>query len=136
MVTFEIRDKFELASPHTSLEAVYQTIIEVLGKSYNSGSISAGEDGGLVLKGDLTGSFERALTKATARVWIENNTLHYCAEGTVSLGVWPWIWLGVGLFTGVALGIYLYMLISYLSSKRKPKACFEDAFKAILYKYS
>jgi len=132
MAKFEVYNKCAPVAQGITLERVTDMIITSLNKAYYLGSMTRTETG-MSLKGNLTGTFERSITRAEVEIFIENDELHYQVTGTTSLGKWAWFWFVVGLFTGFAMGIFLFMAVTYITSKDKPKACFEDAFKAVQY---
>ena len=84
-------------------------------------------------KGNLKGFWERAITRAEITINIKDNHLKLKAEGTSSLGAWPWLWFFLGFVTVLLFLFFLIDLIEFLICRDRPKQYFEEIFKAIEY---
>jgi len=111
-------------------EWAYAKVKESLEKHYSSDDISIGSEG-VSVSGNLSASFERAITNANVRVSIEDGHLSYRAAGKASIGKWAYVWFFLGCFTGVFLIWFGMDLFLFIISRDRPKQHFEEAFKAI-----
>lgn len=132
MATFEVHNKIVLQRKDVTEQKLYQILTSSLSHHYSLSDISLDETG-LHVDGNLTETFERAITKAEATLTIEGDMLCYRVTGTSSLGKWPWIFLAMGFFTGILFAISLYMAVIFLLSRQKTKEYFEDAFQAVKF---
>ena len=116
-----------------TIETINQLLKTSLTKYFNKDKI-AFTPTGVIVKGDLKSIWERAVTKAEARLKIDGNQLSYRVDGTSSLGVWPWIWGVLGFFTYGFLCIWFFWaLVEYILCRDRPKRYIEEAFKAVQF---
>lgn len=134
MGNFVVYQKCKIKSD-ISFEAILHEIKRNILKNYKQENVTTTSNG-LLISGNLTGAWERAITEARVRIEInDDNQLVYKAEGSTSIGAWSWVWAILGLFTGFFFAFFLYDLITYIISRDKPKVYFEEAFRAMCYEY-
>ena len=107
-----------------------------LKKYYDETAIEIHQNNSIKLNGKFCSIFERAITKAEAKINFEKKFVGFSAEGKSSIGIWPYIWLLIGFFTGFGFGVFLYLIVAYIIAKDKPKSHFEEAFEALKFEIS
>ncbi len=140
MASFEVYDKCEIKKKGVTVETIAQLLKTSLAKYYNDGNITVTPTG-IIVKGNLKSIWERAITKAEAKIKIEGNQLTYKVGGDSSLGGWPWVWFilcfftyyFLGFFTGIFFILFLLDLVEYIISRDRPKRYFEEAFKSVQF---
>jgi hypothetical protein len=132
MAHFAIYERCEIKAGNISVEAAAKLLKSALSKYYDEDDITISAKG-LVVKGNLIASFERAITKATVHLSIEDRILSYRVDGKASLGFWAWVWFLLGFCTGFFFIWFLWDLVEYIISRDRPKRYFEEAFKALAF---
>ncbi len=133
MAHFAIYERCEIKSGAISVEAAAKILKAALSKYYDEDDIKIGPKG-VIVKGNLKALFERAITKATVHLSIEDSVLSYRVDGNASLGFWAWIWFLLGFCTGFFFIWFLWDVVEYIVSRDRPKRYFEEAFKALAFK--
>jgi hypothetical protein len=132
MANFEVYGKCEIKKNGVTVDMIAQLFKTSLAKYYNDGNITITPTG-ITVKGNLKSIWERAITKAEAKIKIEGNQLTYRVDGYSSLGGWPWVWFILGFFTGFFFIWFLWDLVEYIITRDRPKRYFEEAFKSVQF---
>ena len=132
MANFEVYGKCAIKKEGVTVDTVAQLLKTSLAKYYDDGKITVTPTG-ITVTGNLKSIWERAITKAEAKIKIEGNELTYRVDGDSSLGGWPWLWFILGFFTGFFFIWFLFDLIEYIISRDRPKRYFEEAFKSVQF---
>lgn len=82
-------------------------------------------------KANLKEFFDRAITNLTISTIPEKDDLVIKAEGEISMGKLPWVFLGIGFFTGIGFALFAASYIEYALSKNKPKRYLEEIFNSV-----
>jgi hypothetical protein len=120
MATFEVHNKIVLQRKDVTEQELYQILTSNLSHHYSLSDIAL-TDTGLLVNGNLTDTFERAITKAEATLTIVGDVLCYRVRGTSSLGKWPWIFLVMGLFTGFFSASSSIWQLFFFSQGKNPR---------------
>ena len=137
MPSFEINRKITPKDPQTTTEQVVEVLKDRLSQHFRDHEIKITETG-LSVKGDLKGSFQRAITKAETQVNSnDDGEIIVKSSGSVGLGtVLPLLCIALGFVTaGFFWGVFLVLLVDYYLSRDKPKEYFEEAMENTAFEF-
>ncbi|MGI5924525.1 MAG: hypothetical protein ACOX9E_11340 [Lentisphaeria bacterium] len=132
MAKFEVYGKFELKKEGVTADAVAQLLKSSLSKHYFASDITV-TPSGIIVKGNLSSIWERAVTNADVKIKIEGNELFYRVDGDSSIGAWSYVWGCLGFITGFFFIWFVVDLVDYLICRDRPKRYFEEAFKSVQF---
>jgi hypothetical protein len=132
MANFEVYGKYDIAQEGMTVGKVSEMLKQSLSNYYDEDDITVTPTG-VVVKGNLKSFWERAITKAEAKVKIQENQLVYRVNGESCLGGWPWVWFFLGFFTGFFFFWFAWDLVEFLINRDRPKRYFEEAFKSVRF---
>ena len=132
MAYFEIQDSCEIGNNVITVEQISDMLQRSLNNHYSESSVQVTSNG-VTVEGDLKGSLEHAMTKATIDISIVGNQVLFRAHGNVSFGTALGCFLIVLSLFGVGLLIIGLFVAIYLTCNGKPKGYFEDAIRTVKY---
>lgn len=134
MPNFRITKNTNIPASKIEINDLYNNIQDNLSTYYNKHNISL-ENNGIVIKGNLKATLERAITKVNINIVEKNGFYTIKAQGSSSVGFWTWIWLLLS-FTGFFFAWFLFDVITFLLAKDRPKEYITEAINTALEEFS